>query len=226
MTLPDPGSSRRTRIRRLPENAVHDRATLNEILDEGLVAHIAITGKDGWPRCVPCSHARDGDRLLLHGSRASRTFRRMAAGAPIAVNVALLDGIVYARSLFSSSMNYRSATILGVADPIPAADLAATLLILSERLLPGRVGQARDPNERELAQTAVVALSLAECAVKISNGSGADDGDGDGDLPIWAGVLPLRLAAEAAQDAPDLMPGHPVPDYVAQRFRTRTDASC
>lgn len=211
----------RTRVRRLPEKAVHDREVLNAVLDEGLVAHVAVVDDEGQPYAVPCAYARDGDSLLLHGSTGSRLFRAMAAGAPVCVTVTLLDGLVYARSLFESSMHYRSAMVLGAARPVADEDKEAALLLLSERLLPGRVGDARGPNRKELAQTLVVAVPLQEWSVKVSAGP-PDDAPEDVALPVWAGTLPLRLVAGEAEDAPDLGFGRPVPPYVVDHPLRRT----
>lgn len=203
----------RTRVRRLPEKAVHDRDTLLAVLDEGLVAHVAVVDAEGQPYALPCAYARDGERLLLHGSTGSRLFRAMAAGAPVCVTVTLLDGLVYARSLFESSMHYRSAMVLGAATALPDEEKEAALLRLSEQLLPGRVGDARGPNRKELAQTLVVSVPLEEWSVKVSSGPPAD-ADEDLALPVWAGTVPLRLVPGEAVDAPDLGFGRPVPPYV------------
>lgn len=133
MTAPD-----RTRVRRLPEKAVTDRAVLDAILDAAMVAHVAVVD-DGQPYVLPMACARDRDRLLLHGSTGSRLMRRLATGASTCATVTLLDGLVYARSAFESSMNYRSAMILGTCRALEGEELLAGLRILTEHLLPGSV---------------------------------------------------------------------------------------
>ena len=196
----------RTRIRRLTEKAVSDRAALNAVLDAGLVAHVAVVD-DGQPYALPMACARDGDRLLLHGSTGSRLMRLLADGAPSCVTVTLLDGLVYARSAFESSMNYRSAMILGQCEALRGDEMLAGLRILTEHLLPDRWETLRAPSRKELAATSVLALPLLEWSVKISDGP-PDDDPADLDAPVWAGVVPLSLTAGAPVDAPDLRGDH------------------
>ena len=207
------GSSGRTRLRRLPEKAVDDRTMLHAILDEGLVAHVAIV--DGHhPFALPCAYAREGERLLLHGSTGSRLMRSLAAGVPACVTVTLLDGVVYATSLFHSSMHYRCAMVLGRGVAVPDDVKEHALHTISEHLMPGRWAEARPPSRKELAATLVVALPLEEASVKVSAGPPDSDPDDEGWSP-WTGVLPLALQP-ATPVSPD---GIPVPDYVLGRIR-------
>jgi nitroimidazol reductase NimA-like FMN-containing flavoprotein (pyridoxamine 5'-phosphate oxidase superfamily) len=187
--VPRPGSSPRTRVRRVPEKSVDDTAVLYAVLDEALLAHVAVVDND-QPVVLPMACARDGDQLLLHGSTGSRVMRRLAAGATACATVTLLDGLVLARSAFESSMRYRSVVVLGSATEVPAADKEAALRRLTDHLLPGRWDRLRPPHRRELAATAVVRLPLAECSVKVSDGWPGDPED-DLDWPVWAGVVPL-----------------------------------
>ena len=186
---PRPGSTPRTRVRRLPEKSVDDVAALYGVLDEALVAHVAVVD-DARPVVLAMACARDGDQLLLHGSSGSRVMRRLAAGAPACVTVTLLDGLVLARSAFESSMRYRGVVVFGRAVEVPPAEKEEALRRLTDHLLPGRWDRLRPPHRRELAATTVVRLPLAECSVKISGGW-PDDPDDDLDWPVWAGVVPL-----------------------------------
>jgi len=206
-------SSPRTRVRRLPGKAVAELAVLHAVLDAGLVAHVGIDDGSGQPMVLPCAYARDGDGLLLHGSTGSRLFRRLADGAPACVTVTLLDGLVLARSMFESSMHYRSAMVLGAGSAVAPSDKEAALRALSEHLMPGRWGDARPPSSRELAQTLIITLPMAEWSVKVSDGP-PDDDPADLDRPVWAGVLPLRTVAGAPIAAAGVTPGRPVPDYL------------
>ena len=203
----------RTAVRRLPEKQVHDRAALDAVLDAGLVAHVAVRDDDGQPYVVPVGYARDGDSVLFHGSTASRLFRSLAAGAPTCLTVTLLDGLVLARSVFESSMHYRSAMVLGVATTLEGDDQLRGLERVSEHLMPGRWADARQPNRKELAATLVLSLPLVEWSVKVSDGPPEDATD-DLALPVWAGVLPLHQEYGEATPAPDLRGGLDVPDYV------------
>jgi nitroimidazol reductase NimA-like FMN-containing flavoprotein (pyridoxamine 5'-phosphate oxidase superfamily) len=201
-------------VRRLPEKQVADRAVLDAVLDAGRVAHVAVLDDD-QPYVVPVAHARHGDVVLFHGSTASRLFRTLSAGAATCLTVTLLDGLVAARSVFESSMHYRSAMVLGRATPLSGDDKLAALERISEHLMPGRWDDARRPNRKELAATLVLALPLAEWSVKVSD-SPPDDAAEDLDLPVWAGVLPLREVAGEPVPAPDLRGSPPLPPYVGR----------
>lgn len=186
----------RTRVVRMPQRGVYDQETVHRILDEGLVCHLGYT-LDGQPFVIPTMYAREGDQLYIHGSAASRTLRQVGAGIPVCVTVTLTDGLVLARSVFNHSMNYRSVVALGVASLVesPAEKLEA-LRGFTEKLLPGRWGETRPPTEQELKATSVLRLPLSEVSAKVRSGPPKDD-EADYALPVWAGVIPLRLVAEA-----------------------------
>jgi nitroimidazol reductase NimA-like FMN-containing flavoprotein (pyridoxamine 5'-phosphate oxidase superfamily) len=197
----------RTRVRRLPENARTQRGDLDAILDEAVMAHVGIVD-DGQPYVLPMACARDGDRLLLHGSTGSRLMRTLQTGAPVCVTVTHLDGLVLARSAFHSSMNYRSAMILGTARPVH--DDVEALRLLTEHLLPGRWDHVRAPLRRELAATLVLEVPLDEWSVKVGEGPPEDEPE-DLDDPVWAGVIPLSVVAGTPIPAPDLRFDLPAP---------------
>jgi nitroimidazol reductase NimA-like FMN-containing flavoprotein (pyridoxamine 5'-phosphate oxidase superfamily) len=203
----------RTAVRRLPEKQLHDRASLDAVLDAGRVAHVAVHDEDGQPYIIPVGYARAGDDVLFHGSTASRLFRSLSAGAPTCLTVTLLDGLVLARSLFESSMHYRSAMVLGSARVLRGEEQVTGLERISEHLMPGRWDDARQPNRKELAATLVLALPLDEWSVKVSDGP-PDDAEEDLELPVWAGVLPVHEEYGDASPAPDLRPGLELPGYV------------
>jgi uncharacterized protein len=217
-----PGSTDRTRVRRLPDKAVTDIAALHAVLDAGLVAHVGVVD-DGMPFVVPVAYARRGDEVLFHGSTGSRLFRRLAAGQPTCLTVTLLDGLVLARSAFESSMNYRSAMVLGVARRLQGDDELDALHTISEHLLPGRWAEVRKPSPKERAATLTLSLGLAESSVKVSAGGPDDDSDDLDDpalMGLWAGQVPL--AEVFGEPVPDSLcpPGAPVPDYVRAWSRT------
>lgn len=198
----------RTRVRRLPEKTRTDRAALDEVLDAALVAHVAIID-EGQPYALPMACARDGDRLLVHGSTGSRLMRAMAAGAPVCATVTHLDALVLARSAFNSSMQYRSAMVLGTAQPV--ADQLEGLRLLTEHLIPGRWDILRAPTAKELAATMVLEIPLTEWSVKISESPPEDEPE-DLDAAVWAGVVPLSITRGAPVPAPDLRFDLPAPD--------------
>jgi uncharacterized protein len=153
--------------------------------------------------------------VLFHGSTGSRLFRGLAAGAPTCLTVTLLDGIVLARSVFESSMHYRSAMVLGTCTALRGPAKVAALERITEHLLPGRWSEARHPNRKELAATVVLAISLDETSVKVSDGP-PDDPPEDVALPVWAGTVPLTDTFGPAEPAPDLAHDLPVPEYVTR----------
>lgn len=210
--------SERTRVRRLPERGAYDRATIDAIIDEALICHLAWVTEDGYPRVIPTIHARVGDTLYVHGSTASRTLRGIGHGREICVEITLLDGLVLARSAFHHSMNYRSVIVYGHPREVvdrQEKDLAQGALV--DQVAHGRAAEARMPNQRELDQTTIVAIPLEEVSAKVRTGPPKDDEE-DLDLPIWAGVLPLRVVPGEPVPAPDLRGASPVPAYVS-RYR-------
>src|SRR4051812_22349241 len=178
----------RTTVKRLSERGNYDAATVHAILDEALICHVAFS-VDGKPVVIPTIHTRIGDTLYFHGSAASRMLRSLREGVEACVCATLLDGLVLARSAFHHSMNYRSAVVFGTAREVtdPAEKLRA-LDALVEHVARGRSAEVRPPNERELKQTLVLALPIAEASAKIRTGPPVDDEE-DYALPVWAGVL-------------------------------------
>ncbi len=214
----DPSANKhRTTVRRLPKRGHYDRETIYSILDEGLVCHVGFA-VDGHPYVIPMNYARDGDRLILHGSVASRLLGHLAEGFEACVTVTLLDGLVLARSTFHHSMNYRSVVAFGRARPIRDEVLKNRALdALVEHLVPGRSADARRPDDKELAATEVLEFPLDETSAKIRTGPPGDN-DEDLALDVWAGVIPLPTEPGAPVPAPDLRAGIPTPGYV-DRYR-------
>jgi nitroimidazol reductase NimA-like FMN-containing flavoprotein (pyridoxamine 5'-phosphate oxidase superfamily) len=218
MGATSPGPSARTTVRRLPERGVYDRIAVHAVLDEGFVAHVGLTTDDG-PVVIPMLYARDGDRVLVHGSPASRLLRTGARGLDMCLTVTLVDGLVLARSAFHHSVNYRSVVVVGRAERIDdLAERRAALEVLVEAIVPGRTPDTRPPNERELRGTTVLALPLDEASAKVRTG-GPREEDDDMDLPVWAGVVPLTLVAGAPEPDPELRVDVPVPAYAADYRR-------
>jgi nitroimidazol reductase NimA-like FMN-containing flavoprotein (pyridoxamine 5'-phosphate oxidase superfamily) len=209
----------RTTVKRLPKRGAYDRPTVDAIIDEALICHVGFV-VDGQPVVIPTIHWRGGDELYFHGSAASRMLRLLKGGVDACVTVTLLDGLVLARSAFHHSMNYRSVVVFGKAREVtdPAERLVA-LESLVEHVCAGRMQDVRPPNDRELAQTLILALPLTEASAKIRTGGPVDD-DEDYTLPYWAGVIPLRLTPQAAEADERLTPGIATPSY-ARDYRRR-----
>lgn len=194
--------SDRVRLRRKRERGSYDRATIDAILDEALIAHLGFVDETGQPFVIPTLHARDGDVVYLHGSTASRALRSLLAGAPACLTVSLLDGLVLARAAMHHSANYRSVMLLGTARAVERPDeKLAALEAIVEHIVPGRWTEARQPNENELKATSVLALPIDEASAKLRSGPPQDD-EPDYELAIWAGVIPLySQAGEPLADA-------------------------
>jgi len=203
----------RTQLRRLPARGSHEPETIHAILDAGLLAHVGFC-VEGQPFVIPTLYGREGEKLYLHGSAASRMLRQLDSGVPACVNVALVDGLVLARSAFHHSMNYRSVVAFGTARKIQDAERKAEALrIISEHVIAGRWSDARTPSEKELNATAVLEFLIEEASAKIRTGPPLDDEE-DYALPVWAGVLPLRITAAEPVPAPRLEDGTAVPGYI------------
>jgi nitroimidazol reductase NimA-like FMN-containing flavoprotein (pyridoxamine 5'-phosphate oxidase superfamily) len=207
----------RSTVRRLAARARTERADLYAVLDAGLICHLGVV-VDGAPRVLPTCYGRDGDTLYLHGSTGAASLRAGGAGAPVCATVTLLDGLVYARSVFHHSVNYRSAVVHGHAVPLddPERKLVGLRAVV-ERLTPGSWDYARAPTPKELAATAVLALDLAEASVKIRTGPPGDDDEDVAAGTIWAGTLPLRQVWAAPEPCPLLPPTLPPPPHVTTR---------
>jgi nitroimidazol reductase NimA-like FMN-containing flavoprotein (pyridoxamine 5'-phosphate oxidase superfamily) len=198
----------------MPRRAAYDRATIESILDEAMVCHLATVDEAGFPVVVPTLQARDGDHVYLHGSAAGRTLRA-AARMEVCLAATLLDGLVLARSAVHHSVNYRSVVIFGSAERVvDEAGKRRALAAFTEKLVPGRWDDVRAPTARELRGTAVLRLSLEEASAKVRGGPPLDD-EGDYELPVWAGVVGLRTVA--ADPVPDdrLLAGVEPPPYLA-----------
>ena len=190
----------RTLLKRLPKRGHFDRETIYAILDAAFICHVGFV-LDGQPFVMPTAFARIGDRLLIHGSAASRMLRALAGGIDVCVTVTHVDGLVLARSAFHHSINYRSVVILGKAEVVTdEAEKAAAMEAFTEHLIPGRWNDVRWPTANELKATFVLMLPIQEASAKIRTGNPIDD-DEDYAMDVWAGVIPLAIS-----------PGRPIPD--------------
>lgn len=201
----------RTALKRLPERGWHDREVIDAILDAASVCHVGIADEHG-PVVIPTLFARDGDAIILHGSPASRLLRT-AATQEICVTVTLTDGLVLARSAFHHSMNYRSVVMFGT--PVEVTDdeeKRRALDVLVEHLVPGRNPSLRPMSRNELKGTKVLRLPIGAASAKVRTGGPVDD-EADYELPIWAGVIPMRTTYGAPQTDPLARVDVPIPDH-------------
>jgi len=206
-------TTERSQLRRLPNHGSYDSETVHQILDAGFLAHVGFN-VNGQPFVIPTLYGRDGEKLYLHGSAASRMLHELDTGIAACVNVTIVDGLVLARSAFHHSMNYRSVVAFGTARKLEdAATKTKALRVISDRVIAGRWDDVRGPNEKELKATAVLEFTIEEASAKIRTGPPLDDEE-DYALPVWAGVLPVELKPKAPIPDPRLAAGVEVPEYV------------
>lgn len=199
-----------TRVRRRPQRGAYDAATIHAILDAAPMCHVGHVVA-GRPVVIPTLHWRDGDRVYFHGSAASRMLET-APAAETCLTASLFDGWVLARSAFNHSANYRSVMVFGRPEAVTDIDAKRDALTrFTERLFPGRWAALRPVTAQELKATTVLFLPLGEASAKLRAGPPGDDPE-DLSWPVWAGVLPARLAVGAAEPAEDLAPGLMPPD--------------
>lgn len=209
--------SARSTIRRGAHRARTDRAELHAALDAGVVCHLGVV-LDGAPVVLPTVYGRAGDTLYVHGSTGAATLRAATSGAPVCVTVTHVDGIVYARSVFHHSMNYRSAVVHGRARLLTDdAERRDALRVITEHVAPGSWDHGRPPTRKELAATAVLALDLTEASLKVRTGPPVDDVEDVEAGGRWAGVVPVRTVFDAPRPCPLLTPGSPTPAHVLAR---------
>lgn len=202
----------KTRIKRKPNRAHYDRATVHAILDAGLMCHVGYV-IDGQPYVTPTAYWRAGDHVYWHGSSASRMLETLETGVPACLTVAHLDGIVFARSGFHHSLRYRSVMMFGTAHRVEDDRKAQVLEDFMERIAPGRWAELRPPTEQEMKGTAVFFMEIEEAVAKVRDG-GCLDKESDMQAPVWAGVLPFATQILPPEPDPQILPGIPVPGYV------------
>jgi uncharacterized protein len=205
--------STRNKVRQLREKAAYDKKTVHEILDSALLASVGFV-QDGQPVVVPMLYGREGEIVYLHGARKARVIRLLESTTTACMNVTHVDALVYARSAFNSSMNYRSATVYGsprlVDDP---DEKLHALRVITECTMPGRWDELREPLENEVKKTGIIALEVESASAKISTGM-PDDEDADYEIPVWAGILPLKSAFTTLESDARLIEGVEASDVV------------
>jgi hypothetical protein len=207
----------RTRVVRESQRGVYDRESIYKILDEAFICYVGFS-VDGQPYVIPTLFARVGDAVYFHGSAASRMLRNLGEGIAVCVTVTLTDGFVLARSVFNHSMNYRSVVALGKAVLVDKPEEKWDALhAFTEKIIPARWNDARQPSEKELKATSILRLPLTEVSAKVRTGPPEDDAP-DYALPVWAGVIPLQITPGAPIRDERCSPAIPLPKYL-QDFR-------
>ena len=199
-------TSKQNKVRQLREYAVYDRDLVHGILDSAPYASVSFV-QDGQPVVVPMIHGREGETIFLHGARKARIIRLLEQTELACLNVTLVDGLVFARSAFNSSMSYRSATVFGPPRLVDDYDEKVhAMRVISEHIMPGRWDELREPLQNEVKMTGVIAVDIETASAKVSDDM-PDDEDDDYAIPVWAGVLPLQSAYQTLQNDDRLIEG-------------------
>jgi nitroimidazol reductase NimA-like FMN-containing flavoprotein (pyridoxamine 5'-phosphate oxidase superfamily) len=203
-------------VQRLSDREFDDRDAINKFLDNEFLAHVGFVEKStNEPFVIPMGYARDGDRILLHGSTGSRMMMQIAQGAQICVTITQVNALIAARSTFNSSINYQSVMIFGVATVLKDEEKMKALEVISNGLIPGSWDYTRPITAKEMAATMIVALSLEKISAKQRTGSSHDEEE-DMNLPLWAGVIPVERSF-GKPIAADYASQYPVPDHILNR---------
>jgi nitroimidazol reductase NimA-like FMN-containing flavoprotein (pyridoxamine 5'-phosphate oxidase superfamily) len=201
------------KVKRAPHRAAYDHATVYEILDAGFVCQVGFVGHEQTPFIIPMSYGRRDNVLYLHGASSSRIVQMLTGGAKLCIQVTHIDGIVIARSMFDTSVNYRSVVFFSEAEVVNDEEKLTALYHISEHITPGRWQEVREPRSNELKATTVLKVIIDNASAKIRTGPPNDDAR-DVALPGWAGVVPLKMVADAPVNDPVLREGKEVPPSV------------
>jgi uncharacterized protein len=210
----------RNRVKRKPQRGLYDPESIYPILDEALLCHVGFV-ENKQPYVIPINFARVKDTIVLHGAKASRLLSHIAAGHPVCVEVTLVDALVLARSVFNSSINYRSVVLFGKGRIIEEEqEKLAALEAITEHIIPGRWREARLPNRKEMKATSVVSIKIDQASAKVRSGPVGDE-EADYAIPIWAGVLPLQEITLAPVRDEHLNQDIAAPEYITKYSRSR-----
>lgn len=205
-------------IQRVPKRGVYDRETIYRLFDQAWFCHVGMAGEFG-PTNIPMFHTRIDDQILFHGATTSRLMKELASGSPVCLSVAMVDGLVLARSLFHHSLNYRSAVAFGHGEIVVSEELRTRAFqAIGDKVMPGRGKDARQPNEIESRATMICAVRIESASAKIRTGGPVDDEE-DYELDVWAGVIPIQESILSPIDDPKSKRRVPVPDYIQAFYR-------
>lgn len=206
-------SSDKSRIRRIPKRGIYEREEIYAILDKECVCHVSFI-YEGYPVIIPTIYGRKGNFLYLHGATSSRMLKTLAQGVPLCIAVTLTHGIVLARSVFHSSMNYESVVIFGKGRLIEdEAQKTTGLEVVTNHIVAGRWEEARKPNPTELKATSLIEVEIEEASAKRRTGNASDDKE-DYQLNIWAGVIPFERKIYEVIPDPEMQNEIPIPESV------------
>lgn len=213
----------RSQVRRRPQHARYDEATVYGVLDAGVMAHVGYV-IDGQPYVTPTAYWREGRRLYWHGAAASRMLATVAEGAPVCVTVSFLDGFLVGRSGITHSLNYRSVIAFGRARLMTdLGEVRAAMDAFIDRLYAGRPLKLRPTTDDELRRIALVEMEIEEASAKVKD-TGVTDLPADEAWTAWCGVIPVETRIGAPLPQPGMgSGGAPTKDLAPYRDGARLD---
>ena len=207
----DLNTTDKTKVIRIPDRGSYDRELAYKIIDDTPICHVSYL-INGEPYITPTLQWRSGDNFYWHGSSASR-FLRSIVDSQVAINVMIFDGLVLARSGMHHSANYRSVTLFGKARKLNENEKELQLEKFMNNLLPGRWDSLRKITGQEVKATTLFTIPIKEASVKVRTGAPIDDEE-DYQLPIWAGIIPIKQVVGSAIADDRNLPGVEIPDHV------------
>ena len=199
-------ASTRTTVRRGTKRAEYDRDTLLKILRIGTVAHVGVV-TDSGPLVLPMVYGVTGDTMYLHGALAN-SLLSSSVDVDICVTVTIVDGLVFAKTPFNHSMNYRSVVVRGRARlVVDTSEILHALQLMTDHIVP-TWDVTRHPSPSEIRATKVVAVSLEEMSGKVRSGA-AVNVDEDESAQYWSGYVPVVTSLGEPvtnEDAGDVVP--------------------
>ncbi|MBT8196292.1 MAG: pyridoxamine 5'-phosphate oxidase family protein [Bacteroidia bacterium] len=206
-------ANEKSKVKRVPKRGRYDKETIHGILDNNRICHVAFIHQ-GVPFSIPTIYARDENKIYLHGASVSRMLVELDKGIDMCLSVASVEALVLARSAFHHSMNYHSAVVFGKGKSIEdEKEKLHALKVITEKLVPGRWEDARQPNPIEMKATKVIAIEIEDASAKIRN-EGVGDEKEDYDLDVWAGLVPINNDLQAPISDDKLKEGIEIPDYI------------
>ena len=207
----------RNKVIRVPKRAHYDKETVYKVLDGASICHVSFVQNDK-PFSIPTIYGRKNDDIFIHGATVSRLIKNLQQGIDLCLSVAMVDGLVLARSAFHHSMNYRSAVIFGKATLLENDDEKThALKVISEHVIKDRWDEVREPNKKELKATSVLKIEIEDASAKIRTGGPIDDKE-DYELNIWAGVVPMKTVFDSPFEDEESLKSYPVPKSVKSLF--------
>ncbi|SEK55153.1 hypothetical protein SAMN04487910_0798 [Aquimarina amphilecti] len=209
------------KIIRGAKRGTYNKEEINKILDDTFLCHVGYVW-DNQAIVIPTAYGREGDTIYIHGSLKNRMMVNLLEEGKASISVTHLDGLVLARSAFHHSANYRSVTVFGNVRKVeePKEKMNALECILNH-MVPGHWDNVRRPNEKEFNATLVMAIKIDTASAKV-RAEGVIDEKEDHDLPIWAGVIPMKEVAYEPISEPDLKNGVDIPDAVLRYVNNRS----